>query len=517
MNARRLIVCLFILLNLVWCKTAEGKEPSQNMLQVLYNSLDPFSISQHLAFYELYGQTPLGKQAMADAWRLLSGEESTPHLILSNGIPLSSSALQILVSMVNNPVKQEITLSDPEIRKALIKLSTRLHHYSLKGHLVWSEEDVLKLPLEEIDLARGLFISQFGSDRPRIETYEALIDLMALQILARLPSPATPEQKIIAINRFIFEEMGFRFPPHSLYAKDIDLYTFLPSVIDSRRGVCLGVSILYMCLAQRLALPLEMITPPGHIYVRYRNGSKEINIETTARGIHMDSDEYLSMNNRSLQKRTVREVIGMAYFNQASVYWQNSEYQKALDAYEKAAPYMAGDPLLKEFMSYALILTGNKAKGESFLSELRDFVPPYAIVKDYMIGDYLSGNVDADGIAVIFTKVDEDRESILKKKNALEEAVKKYPRFRTGILTLATTWLQLHRMGEALALLEELQKQDDQHPEVLYYLSVLYTLRNDYPKAWRHLQQAERITSAHGHYPNALKEMRRELLNCCPE
>ena len=74
----------------------------------------------------------------------------------------------------------------------------------------------------------------------------------------------------------------FRFPPHSLYAKDIDVYTFLPSVLDSRRGVCLGVSILYLCLAQRLDLPLEAMTPPGHIYVRY---GEDLNIETTARGI----------------------------------------------------------------------------------------------------------------------------------------------------------------------------------------------------------------------------------------
>lgn len=113
--------------------------------------------------------------------------------------------------------------------------------------------------------SRSFFKSQFGPDRVRIQSYEALIDLMALQILARLPKQASAEEKIIAINTFIFDEMGFRFPPHSLYAKDIDLYTFLPSVLDSRRGVCLGVSILYLCLAQRLELPLEMITPPGPV------------------------------------------------------------------------------------------------------------------------------------------------------------------------------------------------------------------------------------------------------------
>ena len=98
--------------------------------------------------------------------------------------------------------------------------------------------------------------------------------------------------------------MRFRFPPHSLHAKDIDIYTFLPSVLDGRRGVCLGVSILYLCLAQRLGLDLEIITPPGHIYVRYQSPEGEmINIETTARGIDIPSERYLGMETRKLQTK----------------------------------------------------------------------------------------------------------------------------------------------------------------------------------------------------------------------
>jgi tetratricopeptide (TPR) repeat protein len=399
----------------------------------------------------------------------------------------------------------------------LFKLSQRLHHYSLKGHQVWSEQEVLALQLNEIDIARGLFLSQFGSDRLRIESYEALIDLMALQILARLQKNASPEEKITAINTFIFDEMGFRFPPHSLYAKDIDLYTFLPSVLDSHRGVCLGVSILYLCLAQRLALPLEMITPPGHIYVRYAEGDKIINIETTARGIHVDSNEYLSVNTRSLQKRTIKEVIGMTHFNQASVYWQNGKYEKALHAYQKAEPYMKGDPLLKELMGYILMLTGHQEEGEKLIRAIKDVIPDYAITKSTIAEDYLKGVVDAKGISVIFNRIDEDRQSVLTKKQALEEVLERYPHFRSGILNLAVTWLQLHRTGEALDVLQRFQVLDQSDPEVHYYLSVLYAQRRDFLHAWYHLQQAEAITRAHNHFPKTLRELRRELLNYCPE
>ena len=48
--------------------------------------------------------------------------------------------------------------------------------------------------------------------RQKVESYEANIDLMALQILARLPDHPAPAQIIRAINDYIFEEMRFRFP-----------------------------------------------------------------------------------------------------------------------------------------------------------------------------------------------------------------------------------------------------------------------------------------------------------------
>lgn len=508
----------WLLLSLVlsWRALSFSIEPSESKLKTLYNSLDPTSIAQHLAFYELYPQTSLGRQALKDAWQLLSGA-ALHQQVMTNDIPLSGKVINALVAMVNKPIDQELSLPETAAVDALIQLSSRLHHFTLKGHQVWNEQEVLALPLEEIDLARGLFLSQFGPDKHRIQSYEALIDLMALQILARLPKSASPEEKITAINTFIFDEMGFRFPPHSLYAKNIDLYTFLPSVLDSRRGVCLGVSILYLCIAQRLGLPLEMITLPGHIYIRYHSGDEMINIETTARGIHIDSEEYLSVNTCSLQKRTMREVIGMAHFNQASVYWQNGEYEKALKAYQSAEPYMRGDPLLKELMGYILLLTGHQEEGEQLLWDIKDEIPEHTIVKNTMVDDYFLGNIDAKGIGVIFTKVDEDRQSILVKKQALEKTLEHYPRFRSGVLNLAITWLQLHRAKEALETLIVYQSLNDRDPEVHYYLSVLYAQRRDFPKAWFHLQRAETIVKARQYDPKILKELRRELLSCCPE
>lgn len=493
-------------------------ESSSNKIKVLYTSLDPRSISQHLAFYELYSETEIGKQALKDAWNLMSYQSKNLQGHLSSS-PLSPSVLNSLVFLVNKPIDQSPPALKEEELLLVEEFSKHLSHHRLKGHSCTSEEEIIRLPPNEVDLARGVFLSQSGSDLLKTRSYEAVIDLMALQILARLDRKATPEAKIRAINRFIFEEMGFRFPPHSLYAKDIDVYTFLPSVLDSHRGVCLGVSILYLCLAQRLDLQLEMITPPGHIYVRYRDpqSNQVINIETTARGIHLDSEKYLNVDTRALQQRNIKEVIGLAHVNQAAVFWQKENYQKALESYEKAEPYLPDDSLVKELKGYTYLFTGNQVKGEQLLQEIKDDILDYAVSKGTIPNDYLEGKMDAESIKVAYKSVDEDRASILAKKKLLEDVIKKYPQFRAGVFHLAVTWLQLHRLGEALEVLKYYHTLYPDDPESNYYLAVLYMNRMDYNQAWNHLRQTETITRSRAYEPKVLKDLRKELSQVCPE
>lgn len=492
------------------------QSPSDAKIKAIYNSLDPRSISQHLAFYELYPDSAVGKQALRDAWNLLSAGSN----LQSSSAPPLPQTINALLHLVNKmPDEQGISFPSADLAQ-IERAASFLKNRMLKGYGATEEQQVLALPSEEIDLARGLLLSQLDPSEDRmdiIRSYEAVIDLMALQILAKIPPGSSPELVVRLINSYIFEEMGFRFPPHSLYAKDVDLYTFLPSVLDSRRGVCLGVSILYLCLAQRLGLPLEIITPPGHIYVRYSAGQHEINIETTARGVHIDSEEYLGVDTLKLQQRSTKEVIGMAHINHASVYWQQKNYDKALKSYRKAYPYMPDDGVVKELMGYNCLFTGLTEEGTKILKEVQDFCPDYAVTGNTVADDFIKGFVDAEGIKTIFTHVDETRESILEKKAQIEAVVEKHPKFRAGIFNLAVTWLQLHRMTEGLSFLERYHKLDPTDPTVEYYLAAIYAERLDYNKAWDHLKNAEEIVATKNHNPKALKELRKELSIRSPE
>jgi tetratricopeptide (TPR) repeat protein len=486
-------------------------------LHSLYNTLDPLSISQHLAFYELYPDAPEGKMALKRAWELLGGGTIPSHL--AHAI-LPQFELRGMIALVNRqPFDPPVKLTEDQLN-LIHKMASRLRNRELQGSHVWSKEEVLALESEEIDLARGLLVDQFeGSPhlKEEVRQYEASLDLMALQILARLSPETSDEEKIRVINQFVFHEMQFRFPPHSIYAKEIDLYTFLPSVIDSRQGVCLGVSILYLSLGQRLGLPLEIITPPGHIYVRYRKNDQIINIETTARGIHMPSDVYLGIDTRKLHQRTLKETIGLAFMNQAAVLWTNNDHSTAVALYEKALPYLKDDPLLKMFLGINYLSIGKMKQGINLFKEIKGMTFDEAVSAETIPADYLNGKVDIDGINAVFSPVDETRESIVKKQKELEKIVARYPSYRAGILQLAITWLQLGRGTEALEILQRYHKVDPHNATVEYYLSIIAAGRFNYPLAWSHLLQAETLVHARDHRPKALLNLRNQLRSICPE
>ncbi|MCI0382001.1 MAG: tetratricopeptide repeat protein [Chlamydiae bacterium] len=493
---------------------SESKKPS---LKTLYNSLDPSSLSQYLAFYKLYPDTEEGQKALTKAWQLLHLNSDQAEL---DSFPLPKFDIQPIISIVTRqPFEEPPKLATEQIN-AIEKLSSQFPHRKLKGAQVWKKEELFLLKSDEIDIARAILLYQF-EDSPTfqddIRQYETTLDLMALQILARLNNFSSNEDKIREINRFIFQEMQFRFPPHSLHAKDIDLYTFLPSVLDNRQGVCLGVSILYLCLSQRLDLPLEIITPPGHIYLRYvTSDNQPINIETTARGINLPNEVYLGLNTRILQKRDLKEVVGMVFFNQAAASWHRQDYSKTVSLYEKALPYLNNDPLLHLFLGLNYLFAGKVEEGKRILKPLKNFTFDWAISKETMVEDYLEKKIDIEGLKAIFLPVDENRSSILAKQQTLLKILKKYPQFRAGLLQLAVTYLQIGRTKEALEILEKYHQIDPNDSTVEYYLASICLERLDYQKAWFFLKKSESIVSTKNHYPKALKALRHQLRALSP-
>ncbi|HEV8052536.1 MAG TPA: hypothetical protein VGP47_08575, partial [Parachlamydiaceae bacterium] len=192
-------------------------------------------------------------------------------------------------------------------------------------------------------------------------------------------------------------------------------------------------------------------------------------------------------------------------------------YDKALIAYLKAKPYLPGDKLLSGFLAFIYLLEDQPEVATPLLEEIRDYIPDYAISKETIPEDYLNGDVSKEGIQAVFMRVNETRESLIAKRDALQDVLKKYPRFRDGYFSLAGTWMQLHRAGEALQVLDRYHEIDPTNATVEYYLAELHTERLNYNKAWKHLRLAEQLSKERDHEPKVLLTLRQKLAEACPE
>lgn len=472
---------------------------SQSSIRAKYSSIDPKNAAQNFAFYELYPDTDLGKMALQRAWSLFS-EEGDPTL----SQPFSKVSIQALIKAINRENSTEIDFSEEEL-ELIERLGKNLKNRPLKGRASTSSNEVKSLETEEIDLARAVFLEEY-QEKKRIRSYEALIDLMALQVLAKLPSSYKDEEMIDAINDLVFYEMGFRFPSQSSWKKEIDQYTVLPSVIDSKRGVCLGVSILYLAIAQRLGLNLEAVTPPGHIYIRHQTPEKTINIETTARGIHIPSKRYKTLEETELKTRTLKEVVGLVFVNQASVEWMKKKYEKAISFYQKALEYLPNDPLVNELLAYNYLFSGKIEKGKALLLTAQKNRTKKPFSQNLVAEDYINGETSIEGIQAIFSETEESKTSILEKQSSLKKILKDYPKFRAGLLSLSLCYLQRGQEKNALDPLEKLIKIDPDNATALYYLAMIYLNRYDYVRCRLCINQLIK------HFPEEKPKVLKELI-----
>jgi regulator of sirC expression with transglutaminase-like and TPR domain len=121
---------------------------------------------------------------------------------------------------------------------------------------------------ERIELARAcLMIAQDAYPELDVERYLGEIERMAIRLRARLPVSGRAEERVVALNQFLFEDLGFVGNTENYYDPR---NSYLNEVIDRKTGMPITLAILYMVLGRRIGLPLEGVSFPGHFLVRLR-------------------------------------------------------------------------------------------------------------------------------------------------------------------------------------------------------------------------------------------------------
>lgn len=234
---------------------------------------------------------------------------------------------------------------------ANIAESAILANRDKRGLRTYTIEGVLRLPEDEIDIGTAALIlsREWGTQRTT-HVYRRKIDNMSEAILAKLKEKHIPldHRAINIINHYLFKELGFSSVDTAENPDDL----FLHVVLEKKSGYCLSLSVLYLSIAERLGLPVYGVVVPGHFFVRYDDGKRRLNIETTSNGGSANDEHYLSKFSPPNSPRTLymknltkKQTLGCFFNNLGNSYMKVGDTDKAFEVLLRAVQI---NPLLSE-------------------------------------------------------------------------------------------------------------------------------------------------------------------------
>ncbi len=200
------------------------------------------------------------------------------------------------------------------------------------------------LPDGEVPFSGTLFLISARASRDLFcreadgRLVERELDRIAHRVRESGDGLGDPAGTISALNRVLFDEEGFVYDPAM---GDPENY-LLDRVLARKRGNCLGMTSVYLALAERLEIPLSGVYVPSHCFIRYEGKGARINIETGEEGAERKDAWYakkfrLKAGSSYLRTLGRREMIGVYLKSLGAAYSRKGRDEEALRIYREAA------------------------------------------------------------------------------------------------------------------------------------------------------------------------------------
>jgi regulator of sirC expression with transglutaminase-like and TPR domain len=138
---------------------------------------------------------------------------------------------------------------------------------------------------QEVSLAEGaLLIAADEYENLDVDGYLMRIEDMAAALRRRLRSDIGPTEALLALNRYVFDELGFTGNTDDYYDPR---NSFLNDVIERKLGIPITLAVLYIEIGRRIGLPLEGVSFPAHFLVKCVLREGTIVIDPYARGVSL--------------------------------------------------------------------------------------------------------------------------------------------------------------------------------------------------------------------------------------
>jgi len=129
---------------------------------------------------------------------------------------------------------------------------------------------------------------------PDLDVQGALsrMDQWLQRLRARIPADAAAMARLLALNRFFYQELGFAGNLNDYYAPD---NSYVHQVMESRRGIPISLAVIWLEMAQSIGLDAKGVSFPGHFLIK---------VSLPAGQAVMDP-----MNGQSFSREELREML----------------------------------------------------------------------------------------------------------------------------------------------------------------------------------------------------------------
>lgn len=195
---------------------------------------------------------------------------------------------------------------------------------------------------DQFNLAEAsLMLAQDNYPNLDISEYLSKLDGIAIAIKKRLAGDAFSEQRVLALNYYLFNEMHFSGNLADYYDPR---NSYLNEVMERRTGIPITLSILYLEVGKRLGLNLKGVSFPGHFLVKLAVKRGQLVLDPFTGGeAQSESDlrqrlaqvlpsgkaEQTQLD-QYLEPATPRQIIARLLRNLKNIYTQTGKLEQAL-------------------------------------------------------------------------------------------------------------------------------------------------------------------------------------------
>jgi len=206
---------------------------------------------------------------------------------------------------------------DPNIQSKIEDMIHTLQFSSLKERMrAWKENGGESL-LEGMWL-----ISLYQYPDTELNDLNKEIEQIYYDIWVELQEDLHPYDQIKIINGALFTKLKFRANTKNFHSPN---NSFLKSVLESKKGNPISLSVVYMLVAEKLGMPIYGVNLPNLFIITYKNPDVQFYVNAFNRGLifsKKDIDNYLAnlnltpkpiyyepCSNEEIIKRVLRNLI----------------------------------------------------------------------------------------------------------------------------------------------------------------------------------------------------------------